>query len=924
MAGILAMTFLFSTVAPGATLEVGSGKTYATIQAAVNAASGGTLVYSNHSQNTAGDTIKVYAGTYAGFTVTGNDMDVLTIQAYQDPENCTAAADRVEINSTITFAEWAEANTIQGFYVSTTSGHSVISGSCCRMNTWKNMVLYNNTGNAAFYGINLWGADSLEHCTIYNCSYGGNFGYKSSARIHDSIVTECGNAWTSSDTSNGYYSDFYKNPSASGAPGSVSNCIEVDPNFITTTVANNEFLWIYGRTACANGAEDGENMGALPNPTITAETLEVGSGKDYATIQAAVDASIGGTLVYSNHSQNTAGDTIKVYAGTYDGFTVSGNSMDVITVVANTLPENCTSESDRTTVTGQIKFTQWAEANTIEGFYLYTPGAASCNSTSCARMNTWKNLVIYTNSGVGALSADSTWGTERYEHCTIYNCGSVASSGYQSTIALYDSIVTECRNGFVGAGSATYTNLYHNPDPNDGGPATQTSCTNNDPVFYSTNIANDSFLCLLTGSSPCINAASDSTNMGALGSANTGSGDWAGAQISFTKSGSNPVLGPSASGTDAGYTNHACVRLNTSGTYMMWYTGAPAPVGSYPRAVHLAVSTDGTSWTKKGAVLNKGNSASWEKYQVHMPTVLWDSSASLWKMWYVGHGDGSGSASDGWQEIGYATSPGGTTWTKSGSNPVLAATETEGDFDRNTCRAPAVVYDSADSTYKMWYYGTSESGQHYGPTGYAESADGVAWSRIAQINDNEDQYMCPDVLLIDGTFHMFHDIGGYKGYAISTNGTDWDDYYLNDVLPKGPSVSDWDYMYNQGATVVYDSSSQELDLWYNAIKDYPDNIERIGLATTSFNLGSTTLFEDDLDDLSNWGTTTGWDLSSTEYVSSPTSIRGDSNAAYLISDPIDTTSYSEITVTFKYYITGIDVNDYVYVSYWDGAAYDNI
>jgi len=84
------------------------------------------------------------------------------------------------------------------------------------------------------------------------------------------------------------------------------------------------------------------------------------------------------------------------------------------------------------------------------------------------------------------------------------------------------------------------------------------------------------------------------------------------------------------------------------------------------------------------------------------------------------------------------------------------------------------------------------------------------------------------------------------------------------------------------------------------------------------------LFEDDLDDLSNWGTTTGWDLSSTEYVSSPTSIRGDSNAAYLISDPIDTTSYSEITVTFKYYITGIDVNDDVYVSYWDGAAYDNI
>jgi len=875
------------------TLEVGSGKTYATIQAAVNAAS-------------SSDTVLVYAGTYSGFTVTGNDMDSITIQAYQNPDACTVVAERVVINSTITFDEWAENNIIQGFYVSTTSGDSITSGSYCRGNSYKNMVIYGNTDNDAFSGVNMNGADYLDNCTIYDCDYGGNYGTSSGAVVHDSIVTECDHTWTSTGTSDSSYSDWYQNPSTAGYPGgTVTDCLNADPKFVSTTSTDVQFLWLYEGSPCIAAAEDSTaNMGALAEVA----TITVGIGKDYETIQAAVN----------NASAN---DTIVVYAGTYDGFTVSGNSMDNLTIKADTLPENCSNVSDRATIITPITFTNWAENNTIQGFYLNTPGLVSAYSTNVARGNTWKNMVVYGNSSA-AFYGTNQYGSDVIDECTIFNCGTATSYGYASGYLMYDTIVAYCRNACVGTGTASYCNFYDNPDPNDGRSSTVSNCTYADPCFYSTSIKNQSFLCLLTGSSDCINAASDSTNMGALGSANSGVADWPGADnLSFTKNGSNPVLSPSASGSDAGYVNHACVRIATTGTYMMWYTGAPS-VGGYPRRIHLATSADGESWTKHGFVLSNGNSASWECYSVHMGTVLWDSSASLWKMWYVGHGNGTGSSPfDGWQEIGYATSPGGTTWTKSGSNPIFQATENEVDFDRNTCRAPAVLYDESDSLYKMWYYGTKNNSEHYGPTGYAESSDGVAWTRICQINDNDDQYVCPDVLLINGNYHMFHDIGAYTGYAFSRNGMDWDDYYLNDLIPKGPSVSDWDHMYNQAATVVYDSDNDELDLWYNGIKSYAENVERIGLATTSFyppaayEPNSITIFEDDFEggNLNKWDAHTGWAISGTRYVSASNSVQGDSDALALTSDTLDTSSYTSMTVSFKYYIEDIDAGDNIFV-----------
>jgi len=164
---VLGVSLWFGDQISAAVLEVGSGKTYATIQAAVDEAYGGTLVYSNHSQNVPGDEIIVYAGTYAGFTVVGNNMDCLTIRAYKDPADCASVAERVIITSPVNFNNWTEANLMQGFYLANTHATSATlqSISCARTSTFRNMVIYGGS-SAALYGYSTWGTNRYEHCTV--------------------------------------------------------------------------------------------------------------------------------------------------------------------------------------------------------------------------------------------------------------------------------------------------------------------------------------------------------------------------------------------------------------------------------------------------------------------------------------------------------------------------------------------------------------------------------------------------------------------------------------------------------------------------------------------------------------------------------------------------------------------------------------
>lgn len=119
--------------------------------------------------------------------------------------------------------------------------------------------------------------------------------------------------------------------------------------------------------------------------------------------------------------------------------------------------------------------------------------------------------------------------------------------------------------------------------------------------------------------------------------------------ITWTKAG--PVLLPNAGGWDSNALwGPSVLKIDT--TYYMWYSAAG---NQYPVSIGLATSTNGTTWTRVGAVpvvMDPGGTD-----QIGDPHVLY--SGGLFRMW---HGDFSDGA------IYYEQSTDGITWT----TPALA------------------------------------------------------------------------------------------------------------------------------------------------------------------------------------------------------------------------------------------------------------
>ena len=181
----------------------------------------------------------------------------------------------------------------------------------------------------------------------------------------------------------------------------------------------------------------------------------------------------------------------------------------------------------------------------------------------------------------------------------------------------------------------------------------------------------------------------------------------------WTKVGTTPVLSPGTAGSwDANGVSFPMV-IKEDNTFKMWFTGMDA---SSIGRVGYATSPDGITWTKYAGnpVLTVGGTSSWDSIYVGMTGVVKDGST--YKLWYRG-----GSADNG--GIGYATSPDGITWTKSGTAAVLPNLGYDWD---STPYHPSVIYDG--TVYHMWYSGCDYSGSTC-QEGYATSPDGVIWTR---------------------------------------------------------------------------------------------------------------------------------------------------------------------------------------------------
>ncbi len=210
--------------------------------------------------------------------------------------------------------------------------------------------------------------------------------------------------------------------------------------------------------------------------------------------------------------------------------------------------------------------------------------------------------------------------------------------------------------------------------------------------------------------------------------------------------------------------------------YIGWNRGVTVP---YRNSVGLAVSEDGGLTFERvfeGPVVDRTRE---EPYFCASPFVMMD--AGIWKLWYA--------SSTGWTvvdghpeplyKIKYAESRDGIEWLRENTTCI------EYSFEGEANARPCVVKE--DGLYRMWYcyrgshgYRTDRS-QGY-RLGYAESPDGVAWTRkdeevgIERSETGWDSTMMeyPYVYEHAGRKHLLYNGNGFGesgfGYAVLEDG----------------------------------------------------------------------------------------------------------------------------------------------------------
>lgn len=180
-----------------------------------------------------------------------------------------------------------------------------------------------------------------------------------------------------------------------------------------------------------------------------------------------------------------------------------------------------------------------------------------------------------------------------------------------------------------------------------------------------------------------------------------------------------PLLSPGELGAfDDNGTMGSCLVRHASGEYLFyigWSLGVSVPFYTY---VGCAVrSGPGVPFVRVSQAPVLGRTT-FDPYFTTAPWVVIEDGT--WRMWYAsgtGWGDRAGRPLHRYR-ICYAESDDGISWRRDGSVCIDFADENEFALTR-----PCVVRDG--SLYRMWY---SRRGLTY-RIGYAESGDGISWTR---------------------------------------------------------------------------------------------------------------------------------------------------------------------------------------------------
>jgi predicted GH43/DUF377 family glycosyl hydrolase len=168
----------------------------------------------------------------------------------------------------------------------------------------------------------------------------------------------------------------------------------------------------------------------------------------------------------------------------------------------------------------------------------------------------------------------------------------------------------------------------------------------------------------------------------------------------------------------------------------------------------------------------------WDSTSVWRPCVVKQGSAFL--MWYSGTNDSY------IVNIGLATSPDGTSWTRYAENPVLTP-GAPGEWDQNSVHDAWVIYDKGK--YKMWYSGQIWQSNQLATNqiGYATSLDGIHWTKYGgnpvlspgPAGSFDDLYVDRPIVVVTGSSYLMFYVGtpktgnGGRGIATSPDGIRW-------------------------------------------------------------------------------------------------------------------------------------------------------
>jgi hypothetical protein len=267
----------------------------------------------------------------------------------------------------------------------------------------------------------------------------------------------------------------------------------------------------------------------------------------------------------------------------------------------------------------------------------------------------------------------------------------------------------------------------------------------------------------------------------------------------------NPVIEPGGPGEwDCGGRLVGAVVL-MGDTYHMWFWGVACENPDVNHGIGHATSDDGITWAMDlfNPVLDHGQPGEWDE-RFGFPSMAVIHDGTQYVMWYLGSSF-VGSAGS----VGRATSPDGTAWTKDVANNPVLVVGPPGAWDDYWVGPGAVVLEG--DVYKMWFNGANGS---FGQIGYAESPDGITWTKYASNpvlrtgppGPWDAWVFNPSVVLEGSTYHMWYSgnnrSGGdwMLGYAFSGDGIHWWRYQDNPVIHM-PGQD------NLGLPVIFDGST---------------------------------------------------------------------------------------------------------------------